>query len=1054
MKRMLPVLMAAGAMALLGVATGRAALASPTSPPPVLVGELGRPQALVFQGNQTFPKQVILDGLIYHMDYQAAAHPAAPLADYTAMLERKLRLGYLRCGFPEATVQTSLDTHAQQIRVQVQEGPRFRCGEILVTGHKTMTNEAVRRLVRRAASGLDVVSGQPTNAEGTLWVSGQPVPFDEFARVKLAATIQEALAELNAYLPEVQTRVVRAPNRPVADLVVEIKDAGIKGVLAEIEIEGSRHHSRRQLLDYLELQPGQAFQAQMPTTLSNRLWQSARFLKHEVTLARLPEPGRFKLQLLLEDLDEAPPLAQALSPEETTMLRFRDWLERWEKEGQDLVCSLNATSTWFKGNVELVLSPSGLAVAARTPGADGAPRLAWAAVGAAKSAAWYSPWRQRKLVGTQPGGHLQAFLRILPLTEPTRNQRFNLSMGAGFSAKDQAGPFHLELQLAPVVFLGLIHEKGLHCETKQGVLTADFGSGEDGDRYVLRLEADTGRLLSLEADRTGSSAQATGRLLVRAEPGAYQRLAREAAAATAAHTNEYVPEHGASGFLAFLAQDLLAAEWVEPLLKASIEDSGDGGPPARSPSAGTAAPSTLAQVRLLLNQQDLRGVFAPFENLHWGASEDVKDTFDVPWEDPFYNAATRGALGMIGAVVLQVADGLLPRGSWPWTLLREAALVLAGQTKYAQVDLDKLLQSDAVGPAGCLATATLLGKTDVRQARVFAQRGLANLSTAAFQKDLDVLFATNAVAGQVAANLLGLLGHLEPPQVEALTAKMTPESAALVRQTAGLLHDARPATAAAAWPAVAQHWTNLVRPPLERSLQHFLPQAQFLTDRQALYRRGQVLVAEESVLKDYDEAAQCFRKAAAQGHAGAQLQLGLLYKAGQGVPVDFSEAMRWLQKARAQKEPHAACNIAQLYLERQGVDKNLDEAARWFRLGAEENCPRSEFSLGQILEAQRQSEESLTWYRRAAEHGAVPAQVHLGDILSDGISAPPDYPEACQWLLLAAEKLQNNKLLEVRLRRVLAKLTSAQEEEARRKAEAISARLKKQEQDRRKAAQQ
>ena len=1044
MKRTLPTLLSAGAVLLWGAARGFTANSPAAAPAPTRVGELSRPQALVFQGNLTFPKQVILDGLIFHMDYQVAAHPAAPLAEYTALLERKLQLGYQRRGFPEATVQTRVDAAAGQIQVQVREGPRFRCGDILVAGPTAMTNDAVRRLVRRAVLGLDAVSGQPTNTQSARWVSGEPAPFDEFARAQIATTVQTALAELNYYLPRVQTRFERAPNRPLADLRVEFLDEGIHGIVAEIEIEGSRHHSRRQILEYLALQPGQALQAQLPTTLSNRLWSSARFLKHDVTLAPLPEPGRFKLQLLLEDLEEAPPLAQALSPEAAALLKFREWLERWDQDGADLVCSLNATSPWFHGILEAALSPSGLALAARTPSAEGAPPLTWAAVGAADAAAWYSPWRQRKIVGARAGGHLVAFIHLLPLTQPSRNQRFNLAVGAGFHTTDASGPFRLDLQLAPVAFLGLALEKGARSEIQGGILTTRFADAADGSQFVLQVRADTGRLVSFEASRPGPASQATGSLRLRSEAGAFQRLAREAAAVSATHTNDYVPGHGVTGFLAFLAQDLLGSTWVESLSQTWFADPGDAARPVRSPSADPAFQATLAQVRLALSRQDLRGVFAPFEKLHWCADDDVKDAFDVPWEEPFFNAATRGAMGMIGALLLQVSDGLLPHGSWPWTLLRETALVLAGQSKYAQLELEKLFQSEALGPAGCLATATLLGQTDARQARAFAQRGLAGLSVDGFQKDYRVLFDPNAVAGQVAGNLLGVLGHLDPAQVEALAARLSPASAAWLRQGIGRVQNARGPATEAAWPAVAQGWTNGLRPPLEHALQRFLPQAAFLTDPQALYRRGLALVTGEDGLKDYEDAAQCFRKAALQGHPGAQLQLALLSQQGQGVPVDFSEAMRWLQKARAQKQPHAACAIARLYFEGQGVDKNLDEAARWFRLGAEEHCPRSEFSLGQILEIQRQPDEALTWFRRAAAHGVAPAQAHLGDVLSDGINAPPDYPEACQWLLLAAGKTENDKLLEFRLRRVLAKLTPAQEQEVRRKVEAISEALKKQ----------
>jgi hypothetical protein len=48
---------------------------------------------------------------------------------------------------------------------------------------------------------------------------------------------------------------------------------------------------------------------------------------------------------------------------------------------------------------------------------------------------------------------------------------------------------------------------------------------------------------------------------------------------------------------------------------------------------------------------------------------------------------------------------------------------------------------------------------------------------------------------------------------------------------------------------------------------------------------------------DFFEASKWFRKAADQGHASAQLNLGALYINGQGVQQDFVQAHMWLSLA-------------------------------------------------------------------------------------------------------------------------------------------------------------
>jgi TPR repeat protein len=51
------------------------------------------------------------------------------------------------------------------------------------------------------------------------------------------------------------------------------------------------------------------------------------------------------------------------------------------------------------------------------------------------------------------------------------------------------------------------------------------------------------------------------------------------------------------------------------------------------------------------------------------------------------------------------------------------------------------------------------------------------------------------------------------------------------------------------------------------------------------------------VLQDYAEAARWYRKAAEQGNAIAQTNLGTMYFQGQGVPQDYAEAVRWCNLA-------------------------------------------------------------------------------------------------------------------------------------------------------------
>ena len=312
----------------------------------------------------------------------------------------------------------------------------------------------------------------------------------------------------------------------------------------------------------------------------------------------------------------------------------------------------------------------------------------------------------------------------------------------------------------------------------------------------------------------------------------------------------------------------------------------------------------------------------------------------------------------------------MPRDSWPWILLRETAFVLAGQGKFTQTEMLGLLSNDNTGPVACLVTASLLGRMNPQLARAFARLGSSRLTPSHLHNDYQCLVRTNAVLGQIWAGLLRLGRALGEDRIDTLTSTLRPGQAAFLRDLARLLREAAPSQppSEAVWPAFEKHWEPTLRRPLELALGAFLPQVQILTNSQALHERGLMLIAPDSVLKDFDEAAQCFRKAADQGHAGAQLNLGILCQLGRGAPQDYAEAMRpGSGRQPSKKEPHAACCIGDLYRDGLGVEKNLDEAARWYRPEAEQDCAKAQYSLGRICEEQRHLPEALMWCRRAAE---------------------------------------------------------------------------------------
>ena len=72
-----------------------------------------------------------------------------------------------------------------------------------------------------------------------------------------------------------------------------------------------------------------------------------------------------------------------------------------------------------------------------------------------------------------------------------------------------------------------------------------------------------------------------------------------------------------------------------------------------------------------------------------------------------------------------------------------------------------------------------------------------------------------------------------------------------------------------------------------------------------------------------------FRKAAEQGDADAQFNLGVMYRNGQGVKQDDFEAVKWYRKAAEQGDAKAQFIVGGSYLLGKGVQVNKSLAKEW-----------------------------------------------------------------------------------------------------------------------------
>ncbi len=119
-------------------------------------------------------------------------------------------------------------------------------------------------------------------------------------------------------------------------------------------------------------------------------------------------------------------------------------------------------------------------------------------------------------------------------------------------------------------------------------------------------------------------------------------------------------------------------------------------------------------------------------------------------------------------------------------------------------------------------------------------------------------------------------------------------------------------------------------------------------------------------------AVDAFRKAAEQGHAGAQNLLGMALLSGEGVDQDVDQARHWLQAAAQQGQADAQYQLGKLYLNARGVP----EEEAW----------------------------GMHWIACAAAAGHAQAQFETGVAWATGLGLPKDLAQARLWVSLAAEQ--------------------------------------------------
>jgi len=128
-------------------------------------------------------------------------------------------------------------------------------------------------------------------------------------------------------------------------------------------------------------------------------------------------------------------------------------------------------------------------------------------------------------------------------------------------------------------------------------------------------------------------------------------------------------------------------------------------------------------------------------------------------------------------------------------------------------------------------------------------------------------------------------------------------------------------------------------------------------------------------------------------------------------------AVALYQKAAAQGHATAICNLGVMYEHGLGIDKDLYAAAAWYRSAADKGNATAQNNLGALLDRESMEitdkpplEEALWYFQLASDQGYGPAKNNLGQMHENGRGVPVDLAEACK-LYAEAGKVGTRKAM-------------------------------------------
>lgn len=145
-------------------------------------------------------------------------------------------------------------------------------------------------------------------------------------------------------------------------------------------------------------------------------------------------------------------------------------------------------------------------------------------------------------------------------------------------------------------------------------------------------------------------------------------------------------------------------------------------------------------------------------------------------------------------------------------------------------------------------------------------------------------------------------------------------------------------------------------------------------DRRAQYIVGVVLAQGYTGESDPEAGAAWLERSAEQNYLQAQVELGRMYRTGDGIPEDHVKMVRWYRRAAEQGDVGAQLFVADAYAYGYGVEPDPVEAYVWYEVAMRYWGHLAEHARAIVAERLSEAEIAEARSRAAAIQPPAPAQ--------------------------------------------------------------------------------